>query len=459
VNNIINYRNLIREILCIFAAKVNGLRKIWRILLFMLLILFIGGDPGARERSDSLTGRLVPGNVRLTNAISDVKEFEGCEKLADSFMRKWKIAGASIAIAREGRLVYARGFGMSDTTENVLTEPYHRFRIASISKLVTAVAIMKLCEEGVLSLDDIVFGPEGILNDSCFASPRDSRALNITVAHLMSHEAGWSQRYGDHMFMPLVVAKQMGVEPPADTRTIVSFALGKRLHYTPGTGRSYSNLGYSILGLVIEEVTGMRYEDYCRTRIFEPLGIYDMSVANNLPSEKAPFEVTYYEPPDVPPKPSVYGTGELVSPVYGGNDIEALGAAGAWVSTAPDLMRLLLAIDGFDFPPDILSRESIELMTDMKRKIAPLGWKTTLYNGTWWRTGSFPGTAAMMKRQADGTAWVVLLNSSAWNGPEIHSWINSMMTRMVSQIKEWPAIDLFKYSLPLPLSEQLHAGL
>ncbi|HSL86348.1 MAG TPA: serine hydrolase domain-containing protein, partial [Bacteroidales bacterium] len=341
----------------------------------------------------------------------------------------------------------------------VFTEPFHRFRIASVSKLVTAVAIMKLSEEGLLSLDDTVFGPEGILNDSCFASPKDSRALRIKVAHLMNHEAGWSQRHGDHMFMPLVVAKQMGVEPPADTRTIVSFALGKRLHYTPGTGRSYSNLGYSILGLVIEKVSGMRYEDYCRTSIFEPLGIYDMSIASNLPSGKAPFEVTYYEPPDVPLKPSVYGTGELVSPVYGGNDIEALGAAGAWVSTAPDLMRLMLAVDGFDFPQDILSRESIELMTDIKRKIAPLGWKTTLYNGTWWRTGSFPGTAAMMKRQADGTAWVVLLNSSAWNGPEIHSFTNSMMTRMISQIKEWPEIDLFKYSLPLPLREQIYAGL
>jgi CubicO group peptidase (beta-lactamase class C family) len=91
----------------------------------------------------------------------------------------------------------------------------------------------------------------------------------------------------------------------------------------------------------------MPYEDYCSKFILEPLGIYDMKIAGNLPSEKAPYEVTYYIPPDILPKPSIYGTGELVPPTYGGNDIRALGGAGAWLATAPDLMRILTAVDGF----------------------------------------------------------------------------------------------------------------
>jgi hypothetical protein len=61
----------------------------------------------------------------------------------------------------------------------------------------------------------------------------------------------------------------------------------------------------------------------------------------------------------------------------------------------------------------------------------------------------------MMKRQADGTVWVVLLNSSAWNGPEIHSFINSMMTRVISQVKDWPSGDLLEHSLPVPLFADL----
>jgi len=425
------------------------------ILSVTLLISLVSFNPGAQENSVVLVDKLVPHNVRLTNNTSSGKEFAGAEKTINSFMRKWSIAGGSIAIAKDGKLIFARGFGFADTASKAETQPYNQFRIASISKLVTAVGIMKLQEEGKLSLNDKVFGTDGILNDPYFNEPKDKRVFSITVAHLLSHEAGWTQRYGDQMFMPIIIAEMMGIKPPVDTKTIVRFALNKRLHYTPGTGRAYSNLGYSILGLVIEKVSGMPYEDYCRQAILEPLGIYDMKIAGNLPAEKAPFEVTYYEPSDVLLKPSIYGTGEMVTPSYGGNDIRSLGGAGAWVATAPDLMRLLLAVDGFSNKPDLLSDQSIRFMTDNDNGFAPVGWKTTVFNGTWWRTGSFPGSAGMMKRQSDGISWVVLFNSSAWNGPEIYSYINNMMYRVISQINPWPEYDLFNYSIPVPLRTTL----
>ncbi|MCX6325335.1 MAG: serine hydrolase [Bacteroidia bacterium] len=426
-----------------------------KILLVTLLVSLVSFNPGAKENSVVVIDKLVPRNVRLTNSSSSGKEFASVEKTINAFLRKWSIAGASVAISKDGKLNFARGFGYADTASTTETQPYSQFRIASISKLVTAICIMKLQEDGKISLNDRVFGADGILNDPYFSEPKDKRIYGITVAHLLSHEAGWSQRYGDQMFMPILVAEMMGVKPPADTKTIVRFALDKRLHYTPGTGRSYSNLGYSILGLIVEKVSGMSYGDYCRQAILEPLGIYDMKIAGNLLSEKAPFEVTYYEPTDVVLKPSIYGTGEMVEPIYGGNDIRALGGAGAWLATAPDLTRLLLAVDGFKTRPDILSDQSIRFMTDNDNGFAPVGWKSTVLNGTWWRTGSFPGSAGMMKRQSDGISWVVLFNSSAWNGPEIYTYINNMMYRVISQIKPWPEYDLFNYSLPLPLKSNL----
>ena len=430
--------------------NVGRISKILFVTLLFLLVSFNPG-PGARESTSMLVDKLVPNNIRLTNKISSGSEFNGIEKVVNSFLHRWSIAGASMAIAKDGKLIFAQGFGYADTALKTETEPYSQFRIASISKLVTATAIMKLQEEGRLSINDTVFGPRGILNDSFYGEPKDKRVYNITVAELLSHEGGWTQRYGDQMFMPLVIAEKMGIKPPVDTKTIVKFALSKRLNYTPGTARAYSNLGYSILGLIVEKVSGMPYEDYCRKTIFEPLGIYDMKIAGNLPSEKNPFEVTYYEPSDVALKPSIYGTGEMVTPSYGGNDIRALGGAGAWVSTAPDLMRLLLAVDGFSTRPDILSRQSISFMTDNNNGFAPVGWKATIMNGTWWRTGSFPGSAGMMKRQSDGISWVVLFNSSAWNGPEIYSYISNMMNKTISKIDPWPDNDLFNYSVPVPL--------
>lgn len=426
-----------------------------KLLLITVLVLFVSINPGAREKDVTVVEKLVHTNIRLVNSASTGIEFSSIENTVTSFLRKWAIAGASVAIAKEGKLVFARGFGYSDTASKDEAQPFNKFRIASISKLVTAVAIMKLNEEGKLSLDDKVFGPEGILNDPFFSNPKDKRVYNITVAHLLSHESGWSQRYGDQMFMPTLIAQKMGVKPPVDLKTIVRFALDKNLHYTPGAGRAYSNLGYGILGLVVEKVTGMSYEEYCQKAIFEPIGIYDMTIAGNLESEKAPLEVTYYEPSDIGLKPSIYGTGLLVPPSYGGNDIKTLGSAGGWLATAPDLMRLLLAIDGFGTKPDILSDESIRFMTDNENGCAPIGWKGTIYDGTWFRTGYFPGTAGMMKRQSDGISWVVLFNSSAWNGPEIYSYINNMMYRIFSQVTSWPDYDLFNYSLPVPLKTTL----
>ena len=428
-----------------------------RIKIFSIafLLLLVSINPGAMENNFVLVDKLVPNNVRLTNSISEGQEFLTTEKTVNAFLKRWSIAGASVAVAKDGKLIYARGFGYSDTASKAEAEPYSQFRIASISKLVTAIGIMKLQEEGKLSVNDTVFGPRGILNDSYFENPKDKRVYGITVAHLLSHEAGWSQLYGDQMFMPTVIAQAMGVKTPVDTKTIVRFALDKRLQYTPGKGKAYSNLGYSILGLIIEKVSGMSYEEFCQKTIFEPLGIYDMKIAGNLPSEKAPFEVTYYIPSDIALKPCIYDINEMVQPCYGGNDIRALGGAGAWISTAPDLMRLLLAVDGFNTRPDILSDQSIRFMTDNSNGFAPVGWKGTLMDGTWWRTGSFPGSAGMLKRQSDGISWVVLFNSSAWNGPEIYSYISNMMNKVVMKIDPWPQYDLFAYSLPTPLKTSL----
>jgi len=422
-----------------------------RILIIVAIALFLFVPHVGTEGLVTLNSSNVPANLRIDNTRTDSVMFDTAEKGVESFMKNWNIKGVSVAVAREGKLVYARGFGYASINDSIPVEPYHRFRVASVSKLVTAVAVMKLVEEGRLSLQDRVFGPGNILDDTLFLHPKDRRVFDITVAHLLSHEGGWSQRYGDQMFMPDVIARSLDVPMPLDIKDIIRFALSKNLHFTPGAGQSYSNLGYSILGLVIEKASGLDYETYCKREVLEPLGIYDIALGHNLPEEALPLEVSYYEVENAPLKPSVYGTGEMVPASRGGNDIETLGAAGGWVATAPDLMRLLLAVDGFDQPKDLLSPGSIEFMTDVYNGFAPVGWRATMTNGSWWRTGSFSGTSAMMKRMPDGTAWVVLMNSSAWNGSELTSDIDQMMSKFLTRVREWPEEDLFSFSLPVPL--------
>jgi CubicO group peptidase (beta-lactamase class C family) len=436
-----------------FGLPLNTMN--YRLTLIVVVILFAFNEPLVTHKAEFSSDFLIPGNARLTNELTSEVNIPQIERGFNAFMRRWHIAGASVAISKDGRLVYARGFGYADIDKYEEAQPFHRFRIASISKLVTAVAVMNLCEEGVISVNDKVFGPTGILNDSLYSSPRDKRVYSITVGHLLGHRGGWTPRYGDHMFLTQVIAKGLEKELPLSTPDYVRFALNKNLHFTPGSGRSYSNLGYAILGMVVEKASGMSYGDYCQKAIFEPLGIYDFALGGNLLSQRLVNEVRYYEHDAAIPKISVYGTEEIVPASYGGNDIESLGGAGSWVATAPDLMRFMLAIDGLGYNNDLLSEETIEFMTNEKNGYAPLGWKATMGNGVWWRTGSFPGTTAMMKRLPGGISWVVLFNTSAWNGPELTNDINGMMSRLLSQVKEWPDQDLFRYSLPVPLKDYI----
>lgn len=427
------------------------IRKYYR----YILLVFIFGV--LNHNHDSIGGMTLPEplftpeNARISNRLSTWKDYEYIDKSFDYFLRYWNIQGASVAIVRNGKLVFARGYGMADSTRGIRTEPYHKFRIASISKLITATAIMKLQSERKLNLGDKVFGPGGILSSKYFANPKDRRANDITIAHLLAHQAGWNHRYGDHMFMPRVVADFLGKDLPVSTEDIIRFALDKRLHYTPGSGRSYSNLGYAILGLVIEEVSGMSYEDYCRKELFEPLGIFDFELARNLYEERDPLEVRYYEPSNAIPKESIYGTGEMVPASYGGNDIEALGGAGAWITTAPDLLRFVMSVDGLKIYDDILPEPSIDFMTNRANGYAPVGWKATTQNGYWWRTGSFAGTSAMVKRMPDGTLWAVLLNTSTWKSSMFTTDINYHMTRVLRKTSSWADTDLFSYQLPVPV--------
>lgn len=426
--------------------------KEYKILLLIVLFGFLNMNPEDSGGTSPLLMPYLPENSRLLNSFSDNDYYDAFDNTVKYFIRSWDIKGSSIAVYKDGRLVLARGYGIADDHGSVKVQPYHRFRIASVSKLITATAIMKLYEDGKLDLNQKVFGPEGILNDDYYSDPHDSRAEQITVAHLLSHKGGWTPRWGDHMFMPLVVASSLGIDPPVSTENIVRFALNKRLHFTPGRGRSYSNLGYAILGLVVEKVSGMPYDEYCQLNLFEPLGLFDFELARNLYNQRSPFEVKYFEPSNAIPKKSIYGTGNLVPASNGGNDIEALGGAGAWITTAPDLLRFILSIDGIDDVEDILSPGTIKLMTDRTNGWSPIGWKGSTSNGYWWRTGSFAGTSAMVRRYPDGMVWVALFNTNTWKQSKFPSDVSSMMTRAIYRTGEWTGEDLFDYSLPVPLS-------
>jgi CubicO group peptidase (beta-lactamase class C family) len=384
-------------------------------------------------------------NFKICNELSDFPGDKFIEKEANDFLQQWNLTGMTMSIVKDGKLVFAHGFGYADAETKITVTPGNLFRIASVSKLITAVAIMKLVEQKALSLDSKVFGPKAILKDPVFNSVKDKRLYNITIRHLLAHAGGWSLQYGDPAFNSLVVLERTGETGAATMESYCRFVASRKLHFEPGTRSSYSNMGYMFLGKVIEAVTGKPYEEFVRNEVLKPMGITDMHIGRSFLSERRFNEVKYYESEESPMIPSFDGSGRLVPKPYGGNPIELLGPAGGWIASSVELAKLMVLVDGLRNVPDMISHNLISQMVVNKDFRGPLGWKVVKDNGDWVRTGSMAGTSAIMKRQDNGFCWVVVINSSSWKGPRLPAYINYMMGKIENNIKSWPNHDLFKY--------------
>lgn len=429
------------------TVVLKGLVLIIIITLFNILFT-IGGINAFSDENTESANRYH--SRRITNDYSNLPQFAKMDEEITRFMERWSLVGASVAIVNQGKLAYAKGFGWADREREVHVQPEHLFRVASISKLITAVAIMKLKEYGQLSLEDRVFGKEGILNDSIYLDYRDYHVEQITVRHLLEHSGGWSTRYGDPMFMNAQIANIMDEELPISKETILQYVLKKhRLSFQPGSRSYYSNVGYVALGEVIEKVSGMPYEDFVKSNILKPLGIHHMKLGRNLLDQRDISEVVYYDREGATHRLSCTGSGEMVPRPYGGTDVESLGSAGGWIASSIELMKLMVSIDGYTDVPDYLSPNSIEEMTCPRDPIlSPLGWRDVNDKGVWWRTGTLAGSSALAVRQNDGISWVVILNSSTWKGARFTKDIYRMMSNAIGSVEEWPEQDLFNLHFP-----------
>ncbi len=434
-----------------FAAWPKYLFRVKYFVASLTFVLFYFGVPSSISDADNLAFgntevKFVKSVENLLNENSNIESLKIIDSAMSQFVRQQGVVGASVGIVKDGQLVYAKGFGHTDQESQQLVHPYHMFRIGSISKLITAVAIMKLKEEGKLTLEDKVFGEGGILTSRLYQEIEDERAYEIKVKHLLDHTAGWSKRtYGDPMFIPIKIAKEMSVPAPATLDDIIKFILSKPIPYRPGTYYDYSNFGYCLLGKIIEELSGMPYEEYVRKDILYPLGITGMRLAKNRVEERIENEVAYYDFSPNNLRPSIYDTGEEVPTTYSFN-IEALAAAGGWLATSSDLLKFLVAIDGFKNTPDILANESLLAMVHPEQGGRPFGWRGVTADGTWWRTGTLAGTSAILKRLDNGISWVVLTNTSNRKSDYFNGRINYTMSRTLPYVKEWPAHDLFALS-------------
>lgn len=178
------------------------------------------------------------------------------ERAISSEMSRQGIPGMSVAVAAGNRLVWMGGFGLSDVENYVPAKAATVYRLASISKPITAVAVMQLAERGRLDLDAPV---------QKYVPTFPRKPWPLTPRHLLSHQGGVRHYSSDSELNSTRHYKEL-------LQTLQIFQADALL-FEPGTGYSYTTYGYNLLGAVVEGASGMSFVEYLRKHIFEPAGM------------------------------------------------------------------------------------------------------------------------------------------------------------------------------------------
>jgi CubicO group peptidase (beta-lactamase class C family) len=396
---------------------------------------------GSQKGEFPMTGFAAPGLESLDQSIANI-------------MRAYQVPGGAFALAKDGRLLHARGYGLACQESREAVRPDSLFRIASVSKPVTAVAILKLVEEGQLGLDDKVFQILDHLQP-VGEEEMDPRFQDITIRHLLEHSAGWDREWSfDPMYSPRPAGHLPDDQRPASSEAIIRYMLGVALDFTPGTRHAYSNLGYCVLSQVIEKVTGQPYESYVRAKVLAPIGIRRMRIGGSLLDERFTDEVCYYDYPGARDVRSLFPGGPMTVPQpYGSMNLQATAANGGWIASAMDLVRFALAVDGQPSPPDILKPETIEMMVsrpdlpdwqDSDRYYA-LGWEISFDDRReiWSHDGAMAGTRSLLAVTSDGFAIALVFNSDPRQGGDFMNELVEAIREVADGRTEWPIYDLF----------------
>jgi CubicO group peptidase (beta-lactamase class C family) len=347
-------------------------------------------------------------------------------KIAD-WMTKNNMPGMTIAISKNGKMVYSKAYGKGDKEANTAATTDSKFRIASVSKLITSVAVLKLVQDGKISMTQKVFGNGAILGTTYGSKAYSANVQAITISDLLHHTGGgWGNEVND----PAFFISSYG------TKETYDYTLDNLLIAAPGSVFNYSNFGYMVLARVIEKVSGKTYEQFVKDEILTKVGATNTSIAGNLLTDRKPGEVKYY------------GQGGDAPFVYDMNLPRGDGAMG-WVSTATDLLRFATAVDSSSTRPDILNGATLQLMATPTAKSIGFGWHFgcgwVVEDGEWFWWGSLPGTFGFLYRNVNGICIAALANSRLQPNP--NNGLNSFFdvsNYIAFETIPWQDIDQFK---------------
>jgi D-alanyl-D-alanine carboxypeptidase len=327
------------------------------------------------DRAATSTADAATTSTSTTTTLPHPTGWAGFDEIVSYDLLSHGDTSASVAVMIDGELVHASAFGVRAAGTFDPTEPVDRFRIASVSKVITAIVTLQLVEDGLLVIDE----PIGERVASYLGVTPTAGAAQITAEQLLSHTSGLGVYYATFF--------QGGASscPDAARQGLTGGVSG---------GYHYSNMNYCVLGMLIEAVTGLSYEEAVYERLLTPLGITGMRLASTF--DVGPDEVLHASKP-------------------GRTYMETLGAAGSWIATPTDLVRIVDSLNpgGTGWKP-----LSDEMGVRMRRGRYGISGVAAFYglglfnysDGSFGHTGTIESTHAMVVGRPDRITWALVVN-------------------------------------------------
>jgi CubicO group peptidase (beta-lactamase class C family) len=335
----------------------------------------VDGDVSGQQVTailDVIVDRLLPAVADRRRFVAtglEVPELAAVDLMMQDMMVQNDIRGSTVAIAKDGRLVYARGFTWDDLASQPI-QPTTLFRIGSIGKSITSIAVHRLIERGLLSYDTPVASTLDLRPPP--GQTPDPLLDQVTLDHLLTHTVGWDSDMpggiDPMVYRDEVVASALGVAAPPTRHEIATFMTGQPFQFTPGERWSYCNVGYLLLQMLAERTTGQDFPEYVLNNLFRPIGVGRARLAHTLRHDLAPTEAIYT---------GVEGDPYRLTAENG-------FAAGGMVMAAPDLARLYSALFDSDDGGGVLEPDTIESMLEL-----PFPASVDLGYGRGWFTEDF----------------------------------------------------------------------
>ncbi len=353
-----------------------------RAIALVVLLVASTGAVGVRSQEPPPTPPLIKFDVPLGRRADG--PFGALRALALQGLEKTGAPGLVVAVAKNNRVAWTEGFGLADVEHDVAVRHDTVFRIASISKPITATAVMQLVERGRIGLDDPI---------QRYVPSFPDKGTPLTVRHLLTHTSG-IRHYKEGEFN----------QKESYDSLEKSFGIFKDdpLLFTPGTRYAYSTYGYNLLAGVIEHVSGVSFEDYLEEHVWGPAEMGDTEL--EYPQEIVKHRARQYVRT---------ATRGLQNAPYANLSIKWAG--GGIISTASDLARFHIALD----QGELLQKNTLDQMytaatlADGTRTTYGLGWQIVHAQGRRWIAhggGANGGTTYLLRSPADKLAIVILTN-------------------------------------------------